>query len=158
MCIKWKDVTTRWDTLADLRESNPVEVAEYAVLNKLVSEAAFKWWVPHALRKREQIILKMKTRYQRTEQKFGIVTPKTVREALIIDKETNMTYCADAIKKEMKVILPALDISDHDKKAPVGFQEIPCHMILDVKMDFTRKARVVAGGHLTKTAGHTNIC
>ena len=33
----------------------------------------------------------------------------------------------------------------------IGFQEIKCHMIFDVKMDFTRKARFVAGGHTTET-------
>ena len=31
-----------------------------------------------------------------------------------------------------------------------GFQEIKCHVIFDVKMDFTRKARYVAGGHMTE--------
>ncbi len=31
-----------------------------------------------------------------------------------------------------------------------GFQEIECHIIFDVKMDFTRKARFVAGGHMTE--------
>ncbi len=35
--------------------------------------------------------------------------------------------------------------------APIGYQKIPCHMIFDVKMeDFRQKARLVAGGHLTK--------
>ncbi|KAI2490646.1 Reverse transcriptase (RNA-dependent DNA polymerase) [Fragilaria crotonensis] len=33
----------------------------------------------------------------------------------------------------------------------IGFQEIRCHVIFDVKMDFTRKARFVAGGHTTDT-------
>jgi hypothetical protein len=33
----------------------------------------------------------------------------------------------------------------------VGCQEIDCHMIFDVKMDLTRKARFVAGGQTTKT-------
>jgi len=32
---------------------------------------------------------------------------------------------------------------------PVGSQWIPFHMIFDVKCDFTRKARFVAGGHWT---------
>jgi hypothetical protein len=82
LCIRWKDGTTSWETLAALKESNPVETAEYAVANKLVTEPAFNWWVTHVLRKRERIILKMKTRYQRTEQKFKSVIPKTVREAL----------------------------------------------------------------------------
>ena len=31
-----------------------------------------------------------------------------------------------------------------------GFQEIKCHIIFNVKMDFTRKARFVAGGHTTE--------
>eukprot|EP00970_Alexandrium_tamarense_P000827 scaffold95_cov108-Alexandrium_tamarense.AAC.12 len=31
-----------------------------------------------------------------------------------------------------------------------GFQEIRCHIVFDVKMDFTRKARFVAGGHTTE--------
>jgi hypothetical protein len=33
----------------------------------------------------------------------------------------------------------------------VGYQEISCLIIFDVKMDLTRKARFVAGGHVTET-------
>ena len=33
----------------------------------------------------------------------------------------------------------------------IGFQEIRCHFIFDIKMDFTRKARFVTGGHTTDT-------
>jgi hypothetical protein len=33
----------------------------------------------------------------------------------------------------------------------IGCQEIKCHMVFDVKMDFSRKARFVAGGHMTET-------
>ena len=32
-----------------------------------------------------------------------------------------------------------------------GFQEITCHLVFDVKMDFTRKARYVADGSKTDT-------
>ena len=32
----------------------------------------------------------------------------------------------------------------------IGFQEIGCHLILDVKMDFTRKSRFVAQGYTTE--------
>ena len=31
----------------------------------------------------------------------------------------------------------------------VGYQEIACHWVFDVKMDLTRKARLVAGGDMT---------
>jgi hypothetical protein len=32
---------------------------------------------------------------------------------------------------------------------PIGYKHITCHLIFDVKSDLTRKARYVAGGHLT---------
>ena len=36
-------------------------------------------------------------------------------------------------------------------KPPPGYQKIRCHMIFDIKMEyFKRKARLVAGGHVTK--------
>jgi hypothetical protein len=35
-------------------------------------------------------------------------------------------------------------------KEMLGYQEIKCHIIFDIKMDFTRKARFVAGGHMTQ--------
>jgi hypothetical protein len=38
-----------------------------------------------------------------------------------------------------------------ESKVPqfIGFQEIGCHIVFDIKMDFTWKARFVAGGHTT---------
>ena len=44
-----------------------------------------------------------------------------------------------------------IDFEVFDKGAyvPVGYTEITCHLIFDVKMDLTRKSRCVAGGHFT---------
>jgi Reverse transcriptase (RNA-dependent DNA polymerase) len=136
--------------LKDLKESNPVEVADYVVANKLVSEPAFRWWVPYTLKKRERIIAKIKTRCVRREQKFGIAIPKSVVEAIQLDNESGTTFWQDAIKKELGTnILPAIKILVEGEAPPVGSKEIPCHIVFDVKMDFTRKARYVAGGHVT---------
>jgi hypothetical protein len=54
--VLWRDGSTSWEHLQNLKESNPIQVAEYAVANKLVEEAAFSWWVPLVLKRREQII------------------------------------------------------------------------------------------------------
>ena len=35
------------------------------------------------------------------------------------------------------------------EKPPADHAYLPCHMVFDVKMDFTSKARYVADGHLT---------
>ena len=41
----------------------------------------------------------------------------------------------------------AFDVRD-DGKVPIGFKEISCHPIFDIKSDtLARKARFVAGGH-----------
>jgi hypothetical protein len=62
LCVEWKDGTTSWIPLKDLKASNPVEVAEYAVANKIVEEPAFAWWVKDVLRRRNRIISKVKSR------------------------------------------------------------------------------------------------
>eukprot|EP00980_Cylindrotheca_fusiformis_P014246 scaffold3766_cov80-Cylindrotheca_fusiformis.AAC.1 len=58
LCVEWVDGTSDWLPLKDLKESNPVEVAEYAVANKIEEEPAFKWWVPYVLKKRNRILSK----------------------------------------------------------------------------------------------------
>ena len=76
-------------------------------------------------------------------------------EALRLDAETITTLWHDAITKEMKHVRPAFKPCDGSieeaKNKLRGYQQIRCHMIFDVKMDFTRKARFVAGGHTTET-------
>ena len=83
--------------------------------------------------------------------KFGIESPNTVKEAFELDKKNGNTLWADAIAKEMRDVRVAFKILPDGQPAPVGYQRIPCHMIFDIKMeDFRRKARLVAGGHMTK--------
>jgi Reverse transcriptase (RNA-dependent DNA polymerase) len=149
LCVQWNDGSTTWVPLKDIKESHPVEVAEYAVHMKLVSEPAFAWWVPFVIKKRDRLIKAVQSRYFRKNQKFGIELPKTVKRALEIDKETGTTFWADAIKKEMKGVWKAFDILDDGSPVPVGHKKIACHMVFDIKPDFTRKARLVAGGHMT---------
>ena len=43
----------------------------------------------------------------------------------------------------------AFEILDSDVALPVGFRKVTGHLVFDVKMDFTRKARWVLDGHKT---------
>jgi len=147
--VKWKDGSSSWERLADLKESHPVQVAEYAVVNKLTEIPAFKWWIGNVLRRRDRIIGKVKSRYWKRTHKFGIRIPKTLAEALDIDKDTGTDLWRKAIEKEMANVKTAFQVLNEDEKVPIGYLQIPCHMIFDVKMDLTRKARFVAGGHMT---------
>jgi hypothetical protein len=96
------------------------------------------------------LVRKRNPRYLKRAHKFGIALPKTVKEALELDKNGN-TFWADAIAKEMKDVCVAFKILLDGQSAPIGYQKIPCHIISDIKMeDFRCKARLVAGGHMTK--------
>ena len=125
-----------------------MELAEYAVANKLVEEPAFVWWVRPVLRRRDRILKKVKSRYWAKTHKYGIELPKSVAAALAVDRKTGTDFWMKAIEKEMKNVMPAFEFRDGNI-VPIGYNWIDCHMIFDVKMDLTRKARLVAGGHQT---------
>jgi hypothetical protein len=40
-----------WVPFKDLKESNPIEEAEYAIANKISEEPAFAWWTRQVLKK-----------------------------------------------------------------------------------------------------------
>ena len=41
--VLWKDESNTWEKLSDLKDCYPVEVAEYAVLQKIDNEPDFNW-------------------------------------------------------------------------------------------------------------------
>ena len=45
LLVEWRDGSVDWVSLKDLKQSNPVELAEYVVSD----EPAFNWWVKDTL-------------------------------------------------------------------------------------------------------------
>ena len=82
--VRWKNGSTTWEKICDFKEFYPVQTAEYIATNDIDTEPAFNYWVPHTLKKRDNIISlvkKRQTRYMKKTHKFGIEMPKTVKEA-----------------------------------------------------------------------------
>jgi hypothetical protein len=50
LCVAWKDGSTSWIPLKDLKASNPLQVAEYAVAHNIANEPAFVWWIYDTLK------------------------------------------------------------------------------------------------------------
>ena len=73
--VEWKDGSTTWVQLKDLKESYPVQLAEYAVQARISEEPAFAWWCSYVLRKRNRIISKVKSKYWQRTHKNGIKIP-----------------------------------------------------------------------------------
>ena len=118
--VKWRNGTDSWLTLKDLKESNPLQVAEYVQLAEIMDEPTFAWWAEHALKRRDKIIAGIASRRKKKTHEFGIEAPRDVHHALQLDKENNNTFWADAIRKEMSEVRVAFDIKDKDSRIEPG--------------------------------------
>jgi hypothetical protein len=138
-----------------MKAAFPTQVAEYAAKADVITEPAFAWWAPRTIKKRDRIIKAQKSRYARVTHKFGVEVPKTVEQALALDAVNGNNFWRDAVRKEMGTVRVAFKITEDKGKRPVpGYKPIRCHLTFNVKMDFTRKARFVAGGHMTDPPPH----
>ena len=63
LLVSWKDGSTDWVPLKELKESYPVEIAECSLQNNNSHHPAFVWWVNHVVRKKKIIISKIKSLY-----------------------------------------------------------------------------------------------
>jgi hypothetical protein len=91
----------------------------------LSKESAFSWWVRDVLKHRDRIIAASNTRYVKHTHKFGIELPKTVEEALDIDRKTCTTYWYDAIQKEMRNNAIAFEFLEPGESIPIGYTKLP---------------------------------
>ena len=149
--VRWRGGSGDWISLKDLKDSYPIDLAQYAIDNNLQTEAAFAWWVPYVQRKKRIIIKKLKSKYWQKTHKYGIRIPKTVEEARMIDEENGNWLWRDAIRMEMANVMMAFDEIDDPSSLGKEYNEITGHLVFDVKLgeNFRRKARFVADGHKT---------
>jgi hypothetical protein len=96
---QWKDRSTDWMDIRYSKDSNPIELAEYAVANRIEEEHVFKWWFSETLRMRNRIIGTVKSQYWKTSHKYGVRLRHSIQEALKIDKETGTDFGGTQSKK-----------------------------------------------------------
>jgi hypothetical protein len=154
LCAQLADGSTEWFDLKQAKDGYPIQAAEYAIANKLVSEPAFAWWVPYTIKKRDRILKAVKRRAfkRRKNEKFGLEVPgpNDISRAFEIDSENGNKYWSEAMKKEVNTVRPALQILHNNERPPPGYQRIDLMTVFDVKMDLTRKARICARGDQTE--------
>ena len=72
-------------TVKDLKDSYPVQLANYVVANGIQEKPTFSWWIPYTLKKRTAIISKVKSKYWERSHKYRVRVPKNVKGAKRID-------------------------------------------------------------------------
>jgi hypothetical protein len=89
--VQWANSTCQWIDLKILKESNPVQVAEYITARNIAERSAFAWWVPYVLRKRDVIVSAVNSRVRKTSHKYGIELPTSVKHAIEINHKNGNT-------------------------------------------------------------------
>ena len=146
LLVLWKDGSQQWVPLRLLKESNPIKVSEYAVAQGIDAEPAFAYWVPYVIRKRDRIVKSVNSRIAKATHKYGIEVPTSIEHVRSIDLRNANRLWQDAIYKEMKQVLVGFEILDDKQEPPIGWTKSSGHIVFDVKMDFTRRARWVKDG------------
>lgn len=116
--VEWKDGSSNWVPLKVLKETNPIEIAEYAVAMGLADEPAFAWWVPYTLKKRDRIIAAVNLRVRKKSHKYGIKIPTSIEHARELDRTNGNTMWMDALRKDMFEVWVAFKILDYHENLP----------------------------------------
>ena len=98
--------------LKELKDSNPIKVAEYIIRNGLQEDPVFCWWVHNVLHKQLCVISKLKKHYARMTHKFGVELPHSIQAAFNIDKKTGTDYWFKVIRHELEKLQVVLEIDD----------------------------------------------
>ena len=91
--------------------------------------------MPYTLPKRNVILSAVKACVRKRTHKFGIELPTSIAHAKELDRLSGYPHWSNALVKEMTNVGVAFEVLPEGLKAPPG------HLVWDLKMDFTRKAR-----------------
>ena len=153
--IAWDDGDITWEPLHDMRLFDMITLAKYAHDNDLTSTPGWTWAKNKTKNPKKFLrmakIFKSQVNPPGPRYKFGVRIPRNREEALHLDKINGNTFWQEAIDKEIGQLLDyeTFNIQEKGEKAPNGHQRIPGFLVFDVKHDLRRKARFVAGGHVT---------
>ena len=159
--VEWEDGSITSEPLKIFAKDDFASCADYAKKNNLCYTDGWKQFrkMAYNVKMLRRQLNQAKLRSYNDEEKymFGVLIPKTYRRALELDKENGNTYWADASKKEIEQLMEYKSYKDigRNKNAPPEHQMIRCHMIFACKHDGRRKARYVAGGHMTDPPLHS---
>ena len=133
MLVQWTDGSQSWIPLKDVKGSNLLETAEYAISRGFDKQPAFIWWVNHVQKVKSRVISRLRASKQSKHQiKFGIKVPNTIEEALLLDHENGNDFWRKAIDKELNKVRVAFQLLEEGEAIPVGSKKINYHFIFEV--------------------------
>ena len=153
--VQWEDGSETYEPLALIKKDDPVTCATYAKDNNLLDLPGWKSLKRIATRnklyKRMVKQAKMSSERNGPYYKFGVRVPRSKADARKLDEEAGNTKWRDAEIAELTQLDEYETFEDQGKlkSPPKGYKFIRVHFVYDCKHDLRRKARMVAGGHMT---------
>ena len=153
--ILWENGEKTWEPLSSMAVQDPVTLAIYAKEQGLLDTNSWKRFRTIA---REQSLMfrtinatKLKSNRHMPKYKYGVQVPNSYKEAVSLDNTNGNTLWQDAVALELSQVKEYEAFKPLGKNIPIpnGYKKITCHLVFDVKHCGKRKARYVAGGHLT---------
>ena len=152
--ILWTTGEESWESLSWIADQDPITIAEYAKANLLLGKSGWKRFRKYVNQGNKFIRMVKQANATKTNSmkvKFGVEVPRHYKDALRLDEANGNKLWQEAIKTELDQIFEYRTFKDHgkNKPAPKEHKRINVHFVFDIKFDLRRKARLVAGGHLT---------
>ena len=146
--VLWDTGEVSWEPMDVIRKDDPVTLAKYAKDKNLENQAGWKWAKRYTKNQKKfiRLVKIMKSQKKNGPKfKFGIQVPRSMREALELDRANGNNFWKDAIDTEISQQLDYDVFKDLPKgqKPPRNYTFVPLHMCFDVKFDLRRKARLV---------------
>jgi hypothetical protein len=154
--ILWTTGEETWEDLSWIGAQDPITVAKYGQAHNLLNKPAWKRFKRMVGQEKQFIRMLKQANAAKIGKgpmmKFGIEVPKHFNDALRLDRVNGNNLWEEAIKTELEQINSCNTFTDYGKDSPPpkDFKKVPVHFGFDIKFDLRRKARLVAGGHLTK--------
>ena len=130
-----------------MKETKPVYFSDYATSRRIDKDPAFAWCVPYTLSKLGALVPAVSSQVQKFLQKYRIDIPTLISHSKVLDKKNGKCYWTYATTKEMTNIGIAFNLLEEGHKALPGWTKASVHIVFDIKMNFTRKARWMKDVH-----------
>ena len=153
--MHWEDESETWEPLNVIWRSDPVTLAKYADEKNLLDVSGWKRFWRYVMNKKKlnRMVkqVQLYTLRTATRIKFGIKIPRDHAEAMALDKAYGNSLWADAENSELDQLYEYKTFRTCGRNGSMrkGYTRIRVRMIYDAKQCGKRKARLVAGGHLT---------
>jgi hypothetical protein len=131
LLVAWKDGTEPWVRLATLKDSYPVELAEFAKARGIQNQPAFAWWVPQYGRE----MLSSPPRRQDSKRRptsLEIELPASINHARELDRVNENNLWVEALQKETFNIGIAFEVLEDGASTPKERNKVTGHIIWEV--------------------------